>query len=341
MSFSFLISVIFLSQVNPLALPSKSSLPTPPLPFPSSYTVAEKAKSYLKYRRELINEGVLTSAPDSDSDDSPGVKSAGKTSNMFVVSLSLRPAPLDVPDVASSYYLERDVLDYGEMTALGFDNLVRDVMQVEGGRLAIYDELKIKPPSNPTKKKRNQGRSLELREEGWSGYGGLKLGGALEEDLVKADSPMEGSKEVPLTAKVLPETKNPESPFKPIWTANKLDEQGKVKGRAVSWARTMREERLLMGGRRADGSFDLFGVKVESGNQLWISAWAVWAALAFGQGEESWVSYAGPSVGPTIATVLKVLGLAGGAGWIGVGGKLLIDGRGVLKALVGPDFEDK
>jgi hypothetical protein len=69
-----------------------------------------------------------------------------------------------VPDVTSSYYLERDVLDYGEMTSLGFDSLVRDVMQMEGGRLAIYDELNITPPSNPTKKKERQGKSLELRE---------------------------------------------------------------------------------------------------------------------------------------------------------------------------------
>ncbi|GMH60344.1 hypothetical protein TrRE_jg5606, partial [Triparma retinervis] len=103
---------------------------------------------------------------------------------------------------------------------------------------------------------------------------------------------------------------------------------------------TMREERLSMGVRRLDGSFDLFGVKVESGNQLWMSAWPVWAALAFGQGEDSWVSYAGSSAGPTIAVVLKVLGLVGVAGWIGVGGKLLLDGNGVVKALLGPDFDE-
>jgi hypothetical protein len=48
---------------------------------------------------------------------------------------------------------------------------------------------------------------------------------------------MEGTKEIFAASNVLPETKNPEASFKPIWTADKLDAQGKVTGRAVSWAR--------------------------------------------------------------------------------------------------------
>ena len=64
MNFFLLISSIALLTLpfpaQPLALPAKSSLPKPPLPFPSSFTVAEKAKSYLNYRRELIDKGLLT-----------------------------------------------------------------------------------------------------------------------------------------------------------------------------------------------------------------------------------------------------------------------------------------
>lgn len=289
----------------------------------------------------MINDGLITAEDDEENaSSSPAVKSAGSTSNPLILSLSLRPAPLEVPDVLSSYYLSRDVLDYGEMTALGFDSLVRDVMGVEGGRLSIYNELDITPPQNPKNRKEGIAKKLELREEGWSGYSGLKLGEALESDLIKASEPVD-EVELPVNPGVLPVTKNPEAPQTAVWTASKLDQQGKVTGRAVSWAREMREERILSEKGKGDGTFELLGVKVRAANQLWVSAWILWFALFVGQGEESWSEYTGASLGPLIALGLKGFGVVGAVGWIGIGGKLLLDGKGVGRALVGPDFEEK
>ena len=169
---------------------------------------------------------------------------------------------------------------------------------------SIYNELDITPPQNPKNRKEGIAKKLELREEGWSGYSGLKLGEALESDLIKASEPVD-EVELPVNPGVLPVTKNPEAPQTAVWTASKLDQQGKVTGRAVSWAREMREERILSEKGKGDGTFELLGVKVRAANQLWVSAWILWFALFVGQGEESWSEYTGASLGPLIALGLK------------------------------------
>lgn len=144
-----------------------------------------------------------------------------------------------------------NVFDYDELSRYGFSNLVEPIMDLEGGRRAVYELMDMEPPPLVGPPKRKVVPKLKIDrtgEDDQARYTGLKMGQVLDDDvmgeaLAKANQKAKEGKELRPT---LVEEKY-EQPFAdkrntgpaqtPEWTPERLDEYAKQRGKAQDWAR--------------------------------------------------------------------------------------------------------
>lgn len=147
-----------------------------------------------------------------------------------------------------------DVFDYDELSRYGYSNLVAPIMDLVGGRRAVYDLMDMEPPpllGPPPKKKVPKLKIDRTGENDKARYTGLKMGQALDDDvmgeaLARANKRAKEGKDL---RPVLMEEKfvqpfadkrNTGPAQTPDWTPEKLDEYAIQQGRAQSWARRSR-----------------------------------------------------------------------------------------------------
>ena len=132
----------------------------------------------------------LTSYPPSSpssptSPPSPSLKTyGGSRSNPFLESFSFSPRTIVVDQSSVG------PLDLGELSRRGWEVLVRPVMEYPGGRRGVCLALGIAPPplSSPGEERPEiPGGGIKWRDEaveGVKGYGGLKVGKVLDDEMV-------------------------------------------------------------------------------------------------------------------------------------------------------------
>eukprot|EP00535_Pseudo-nitzschia_heimii_P007978 CAMPEP_0197177462 /NCGR_PEP_ID=MMETSP1423-20130617/3056_1 /TAXON_ID=476441 /ORGANISM="Pseudo-nitzschia heimii, Strain UNC1101" /LENGTH=342 /DNA_ID=CAMNT_0042627007 /DNA_START=253 /DNA_END=1281 /DNA_ORIENTATION=- len=148
-----------------------------------------------------------------------------------------------------------DVFDYDELSRYGYSNLVAPIMDLEGGRRAVYDLMDMESPpllGPPPKKKVPKLKIDRTGEDDQARYTGLKMGQVLDDDvmgeaLARANKKAKEGKDL---RPVLMEEKYVQ-PFAdkrntgpaqtPDWTPEKLDEYAIQQGRAQDWARRSRK----------------------------------------------------------------------------------------------------
>ena len=80
-----------------------------------------------------------------------------------------------------------DVFDYDELSRYGYSNLVRPIMDLVGGRRAVYDLMNMKAPrlnGPPPKKKAPKLKFDRTGEDDEARYTGLKMGQVLDDDVM-------------------------------------------------------------------------------------------------------------------------------------------------------------
>jgi len=147
-----------------------------------------------------------------------------------------------------------DVFDYDELSRYGYSNLVRPIMDLVGGRRAVYDLMDMERPPllGPPPKKIVPKLIIDRTgEDDKARYTGLKMGQVLDDDvmgeaLARANKKAKEGKE--LRPVLMEETyvqpfadkRNTGPTQTPDWTPEKLDEYATQQGKAQSWARRSR-----------------------------------------------------------------------------------------------------
>ncbi|KAI2489298.1 hypothetical protein MHU86_25291 [Fragilaria crotonensis] len=142
-----------------------------------------------------------------------------------------------------------NIFDYSELDKYGFGYLVKPIME-SGGRLEMYKLMGLRPPVNLVKEKVKAPPLVIDRtgEQDKGRYTGLKIGlltddsmmeDALQRAKVKAQS---GERMRPAIAEEeyqqpFADKRNVGPQQTPLWTPDKLDEEGRKLGRASDWAR--------------------------------------------------------------------------------------------------------
>lgn len=147
-----------------------------------------------------------------------------------------------------------DVFDYDELSTYGYSNLVGPIMDLVGGRRAVYDLMDMDPPpllGPPPKKKVTKLKIDRTGEDDMARYTGLKMGQVLDDDvmgeaLARANkNAKEGKERRPVLMEegyVQPfaDKRNTGPSQTPDWTPEKLDEYAIQQGKAQDWARRSR-----------------------------------------------------------------------------------------------------
>jgi len=144
-----------------------------------------------------------------------------------------------------------NVFDYDELTKYGFSHLVTPIMDLKGGRRAVYDLMDMEPPplAGPPPKKTAPELVIDRTgKEDKARYTGLKMGqvlddSAMAEALDRANKKAKEGKELRpklMEEEYVPpfaEKRNTGPKLTPDWTPERLDEYAKAQGRAQAWAR--------------------------------------------------------------------------------------------------------
>ena len=138
-----------------------------------------------------------------------------------------------------------DALSYGELQKYGYGYLATPMMKA-GGRFAMYELLGLDPPETRSPIKPIQKtESILIQPENGSGYKGMKLGQAMDDDLLgeALQKSFQKSKEQATETNLLigDERRNIAPRQTPDWTPERLDELGRAQGRAEAWARRAKE----------------------------------------------------------------------------------------------------
>jgi len=182
-----------------------------------------------------------------------------------------------------------DIFDYDELSKYGYNNLVKPIMDVVGGRRAVYDLMDMEPPPllGPPKKKIVPKLKIDRTgEDDEARYTGLKMGQILDDDvmgeaLALANKKAKEGKE--LRPVLMEETyvqpfadkRNTGPAQTPDWTVEKLDEYAAQQGKAQDWARRSR-----MGEFVKDPS-EISDLSIEV--RLYAISTAFFVAFAFGR----------------------------------------------------------
>jgi len=180
-----------------------------------------------------------------------------------------------------------NVFDYDELTKYGFGTLVEPIMD-SGGRLKMYELMNMTPPPMPERLKPRKAReiSIDRIEDDEGRYTGLKmgqmiddetLGRALEESQRKTREGIALRKKLKEQEYVQPfaDKRNTGPQMTPEWTPEMLDEEGRKRGRAESWARKERAGEL-----RSDPYEQL---RLEGGLRTYCAFAALIVSFSFGR----------------------------------------------------------
>ncbi|GMH84393.1 hypothetical protein TrST_g2108 [Triparma strigata] len=317
---------------------SSSSSNAEPNPDPEpNPELIRQCKEYFAFRRTQRQNTQTTQTETNPNPTNPTTKtSGGSRGNFLLSSLSLSPPTLQSANYDDPYYDTLDVLDYAEMTRLGYDPLVRLVMSTPGGRFSVYRQCGLPVPPIPSELKpdRSVTPPLKIIKEGEiieGMYTGLKLGTSLDSEELRLMSEDVGSpKKSFVPDKILPTPKNVPPKQTADWTAEMLDERGVEQGRVTSWARTQSEKRL--GQNRANGGLYVGGKRVGDGNLAFLLLAPVGPSLGFGRsGGAEMVDL----IGSDAAGALRVVGYVLTAAWV-AGSVLGAKNNGVRGAIFGP-----
>lgn len=186
------------------------------------------------------------------------VRDVGKTvggtrGNVLLDYVSLAPNKGGVVEVPANAF------DYSELEKYGYSYLSTPIMEA-GGRLAMYDLMGLEKPALKRPKKANTSApSIIIDRTGETDkarYSGLKLGQILDDDM-QANALVEAERKAKQGESLRPKLieEEYERPFadvrntgpkeQPYWTAERLDEWGKQKGKSLAEAKRLREEALV------------------------------------------------------------------------------------------------
>jgi len=143
------------------------------------------------------------------------------------------------------------VFDYDELSRYGYSNLVEPIMDLVGGRRAVYELMDMEPPPLVGPPKRKVVPKLKIDrtgEDDKARYTGLKMGQVLDDDmmaeaLARANEKAKEGKELRPTlmeesyVQPFADKRNTGPSQTPDWTPEMLDEYAKQRGKAQDWAR--------------------------------------------------------------------------------------------------------
>jgi len=203
----------------------------------------------------------------------------GTKGNAVLDFISVSPKTSIIEDVP-------DVFDYGELERYGFGYLVKPIMDA-GGRSEMYPLMGLPTPPSRIKPKKSVPKLVidKTGETDKARYSGLKVTQILNDDemgqrLAEAQRKkkegenlrpklIEEGYEIPFSDKV-----NTGPKMTPEWTPQKLDEEGRRAGRALSWAREARA------GEYQKDPYEC--LNIEGSLQLYSIASVLFVSFAFG-----------------------------------------------------------
>ncbi|GMI55559.1 hypothetical protein ScalyP_jg7859 [Parmales sp. scaly parma] len=209
----------------------------------------------------------------------------GSRDNFLLRSLSLSPPEISVNSNAIF------PLDYGELSKNGYDELIKPIMKFEGGRKGLYEALGLTPPAKYSglKKRKSEGSPIMFDSVDAGAYSGLRVGAALESDLVDLTL-RKAKKKIDLDTNLLgPDWKeqdvsNVPPPQQPMWTAAMLDAEAEQRGKALSWAS---RERELNAGRTKLFKGEALALEESVAARVWLGMFCLSTSFAFGQATSS------------------------------------------------------
>ena len=144
-----------------------------------------------------------------------------------------------------------NAFDYEELSKYGYSHLVTPIMDLKGGRRAVYDLMGMDPPPLIGPKPKKSAPELKIDrtgEEDKARYSGLKMGQVLD-DSSMAEALERANKKAKEGQELRPKLMEEEyvRPFAekrntgprqtPDWTPERVDEYAKRQGQAQDWAR--------------------------------------------------------------------------------------------------------
>jgi len=152
-----------------------------------------------------------------------------------------------------------EIFDYDQLAKYGYANLVTPIMEL-GGRRAVYELMEMKAPAlkgPPPKKASSQIVIDRTGNDDPARYSGLKIGLQMDDDLMGealAKAQQKGKEGKDTREKLIEESY--EQPFAdkrntgprqtPNWTPEEIDELTERQGKAFSWAKRARANRLVI-----------------------------------------------------------------------------------------------
>mmetsp|Transcript_1149 Transcript_1149/g.2309 ORF Transcript_1149/g.2309 Transcript_1149/m.2309 type:complete len:409 (-) Transcript_1149:983-2209(-) len=203
----------------------------------SEQELKERLTEYLAKRKEAN--------ADEAAQEIKGKVVGGTRNNVVLEYISGAPVKEKMIDRAPN------VFDYDELSRYGYSNLVEPIMDMVGGRRAVYELMDMEPPPlvGPPKRKKVPKLKIDRTgEDDKARYTGLKMGQVLDDDmmaeaLARANEKAKEGKE--LRPALMEESyvqpfadkRNTGPAQTPDWTPEQLDEYAKERGRAQDWAR--------------------------------------------------------------------------------------------------------
>jgi len=200
------------------------------------------------------------------------------------------------PNRGSTVEAAPDPFDYSELEKYGYGRLSTPIMKA-GGRLAMYDLLGLEKPATKTSTKRVRAPEIRIDRTGQDDaarYTGLKVGLLFDDDaqaaaLVEAQrKAREGESLRPRLAE-----EDFERPFadhpnvsrmqeRGYWTAERLDEWGKRRGKSLAEMKRTRDDSLVLDQSETG--------ELELGQKAYSVLTALAVAVAFGKSTPTFLS---------------------------------------------------
>ena len=268
-----------LSLLLLLALP----LLTAPLATPTP-TLLSKVSSYLAYRSDFY---ASNANPTPSSEPFPTVLK-GTTDNAFLTANSFKPKPITSPAFTEPFFTNQTFIDFQEMLDLGYSDLANEIVKAQVPCFELYKALNLPSPSLTAPIPEMNSGPLFLPDETTTDLG-LSLGSSLEDQLVSDQFPKPPPPPPSPTQKVYPKLPPQQTPN---WSPAQLDKQGRLAGRAQSWAFEQKRAAPKSNLAPHDIVLPSSTIVMTNGRQLYFQLFMLLGALGFGRGGHGLVEYA-------------------------------------------------
>lgn len=285
---AFLIILLFqLMENDCFLISSRSRMTELKITKSNSATFMSQQKNYdnIAELKEELSQYLLVRKERKADDNSKSQKGkiiGGTKGNVVLDWVSASP---NKPTVVEE---EPNIFDYEELYKYGFGHLATPIMNA-GGRREMYELMNMNPPPIPERLKPKPVKKITIDRTGETDQGrykGLKMTQVLnDDDLGRALSDIQKKKkegksirsklveedyEIPFADK-----RNTGPKWTPDWTAERLDEEGKRQGQAISWARRAKEGQYI---QDADEE-----ILVQNESRLYATFSSFLVSIAFGR----------------------------------------------------------